>query len=195
MTKAEAKKRLRAEISGAEQELPDTYQKSSNTAIASHLMALPEYRSADTVFCYVSVAREIDTRPVLEDALRHGKRLCVPLCVEKGRMELRQITSLEQLHPGAYGIPEPPGNYPCVEADSVDFAVVPCKSCDRTGHRLGRGGGYYDHFLASYRAAAVLVCRERLLRDPIPMEPHDSIVPWVVTEQGLYEDGVPARPE
>ena len=35
--------------------------------------------------------------------------------------------------------------------------------------------------------------RERLLREDIPAEPNDMPVPWVVTEAGLYEDGVPAR--
>lgn len=195
MTKSETKRQLRQEVHRTEQELSPKYKKGSDAAIASHLTALPEYRSADTIFCYVSTTREIDTRPVLEDAIQRGKRLCVPLCVGKSEMELREITSLKQLSPGAYGILEPSGSCPRVESDNVDFAVVPCVSCDREGHRLGRGGGFYDNFLSSYRSAAVLVCRERLLREEIPMEPHDSIVHWVVTEKGLYEDGTPARPE
>ena len=56
---------------------------------------------------------------------------------------------------------------------------------------MGRGGGYYDRFLSQYRSSAVLLCRERLIREEIPVEPHDCPVPWVLTEQGLYEDGVP----
>ena len=195
MTKTETKKSLRRELCGAEQQLSDAYKRRSDKAIAAGVMALPEYQTAGTVFCYVSTAGEIDTRTVLRDAFRRGKRVCVPLCVAKGRMELREISSLDELVPGTYGIPEPTDACPRVDTDSVDFAVVPCVCCNRSGHRLGRGGGYYDQFLATYRAAAVLVCRERLLRDEIPMETHDSIVPWVITERGLYEDGTPARPE
>ena len=37
------------------------------------------------------------------------------------------------------------------------------------------------------------LCRERMLRREIPMEPHDRSVPWVLTERGLYEDGVPVQ--
>ena len=71
--------------------------------------------------------------------------------------------------------------------------MLPCVACNRLGQRLGRGSGYYDRFLARYRSGAVLLCREELLRQEIPLEPHDYPVPWVVTERALYEDGSPAR--
>ena len=47
----------------------------------------------------------------------------------------------------------------------------------------------------SSSAGAVLLCREKLIREDIPLEPHDCPVPWVLTERGLWEDGVPARLE
>ena len=55
------------------------------------------------------------------------------------------------------------------------------------GRRLGRGGGYYDRFLAQYTGDALLLCRERLLCPSIPQETHDIRVPAVVTEQGRLE--------
>jgi len=112
---------------------------------------------------------------------------------EPGIMELRVVASLDELVPGAYGILEPAADTVCLTPDEVDFAVLPCLSCSRGGHRLGQGGGYYDRFLSTYRGSAALLCRERLLREDVPVEPHDMPVPWVVTENGLYEDGVPAR--
>ena len=193
MTKAEEKQRLRAVMRQLERELSEQYKQAADQAIAAHLLALPEYQEADTVFCFVGTAREIDTRPILAVALDAGKRLCVPLCVEKGIMELRQIRSLEDLSPGAYGIPEPSAGTPVVSVDEVDLAILPCLTCNHLGQRLGRGGGYYDRFLASYRGGTVLLCRERLIREEIPLEPHDYPIPWVLTETCLYEDGVPAR--
>jgi 5-formyltetrahydrofolate cyclo-ligase len=195
MTKAEEKKQLRAQIRAEEAALSQRYRESADAAIAARVLAMPEYLQAGTVFCFVSTPREIDTRPILADALARGKRLCVPLCAEKGVMELRRITALDQLAPGAYGIPEPPADSPAVSCDETDFAVIPCLSCDRSGRRLGRGGGYYDRFLSAYRGGAVLVCRERLVRGELPVEPHDRPVPWVATERCLYEDGIPAREE
>lgn len=193
MTKQEEKRALRATLRRLAQTLPDTYRRKADAAIAAHLLAMPAYREAETVFCFVGTGWEIDTRPILADALAAGKTLCVPLCTGPGIMELRQITSLSQLSPGAYRLPEPPADAPAVAVDAVDLAVLPCMGCNHLGHRLGRGGGYYDRFLSAYRSAAVLVCRERLIREEIPLEPHDLPIPWVLTERGLYEDGTPAR--
>lgn len=193
MTRQEEKQQLRRIVRSMESQLSPRYRAASDRAIAAHLLAMPEYQAAQTVFCFVSTAREIDTRPILEDALSSGKALCVPLCVGSGLMELRRITSLAQLSPGAHGISEPPADSPRVSPDDVDLAVLPCLTCSHLGQRLGQGGGYYDRFLAHYRGGTVLLCREQLIREEIPLEPHDYPVPWVLTERGLYEDGTPAR--
>ena len=193
MTKTEEKQQLRRTMRALESGLSARYKAESSRAIAAHLLAMPEYQEAGTVFCFVGTDREIDTRPILEDVLAAGKRLCVPQCVGKGIMELRQVTDLRQLRPGAYGILEPSADAPLVSLDEVDFAILPCLTCNHLGQRLGQGGGYYDRFLSHYRGGTVLLCREKLIREEIPLEPHDYPVPWVLTERGLYEDGTPAR--
>ena len=193
MTKTEEKQQLRCTMRALESGLSARYKAESSRAIATHLLAMPEYQEAGTVFCFVGTDREIDTRPILEDVLAAGKRLCVPQCVGKGIMELRQVTDLRQLRPGAYGILEPSADAPLVSLDEVDFAILPCLTCNHLGQRLGQGGGYYDRFLSHYRGGTVLLCREKLIREEIPLEPHDYPVPWVLTERGLYEDGTPAR--
>ena len=194
MTKAEEKKELRKRIRALERELSPRYKAQSSAAVASIVCALPDFLDAQTVFCFVGTDREIDTQAILTDVLSRGKRLCLPLCTSKfGIMELRLVSSLDELVSGSFGILEPADTCPQITADEVDLAVLPCLTCDRAGHRLGQGGGYYDRFLSTYRGSAVLVCREKLLREEIPVEPHDYPVPWVVSENGLYEDGVPAR--
>lgn len=191
MTKQDEKHQLRCRIRKIS--LSDHYKTASSQAIAAHLIAMPVYQSAETVFCFVGTDQEMNTRPILEDVLAAGKTLCVPLCVAKGVMEPRRITSLDQLSPGAYGILEPSFDTPVISPDAIDLALIPCVTCSRAGHRLGKGGGYYDRFLAHYRGAMILLCWEQLIREEIPVEPHDYPIPWVLTERGLYEDGIPAR--
>lgn len=193
MTRKEEKQALRATMRRLEQQLSPAYREKADRAIAAHLLAMQEYEAAETVFCFVSTRLEIDTFPILRHALETGKKLCVPLCVEKGIMETRLVTDLSELKEGAYGILEPSAEAPVVPTDEIDFAVLPCTTCNHLGQRLGKGGGYYDRFLSHYRGGTVLLCREKLIREEIPVEPHDYPIPWVLTERGLYEDGIPAR--
>ena len=155
MTKQEEKQRLRRTMRTLERQLPEKYKAASSRAICAHLLAMPEYQAASAVFCFVGTAREIDTRPILADALAAGKRLSVPRCTGPGVMELRQIRSFEELVPGAYGILEPPMTAPLTDPDDVDLAILPCLTCNHLGQRLGQGGGYYDRFLSNYRGGTV----------------------------------------
>ena len=51
-----------------------------------------------------------------------------------------------------WGIPEPAntGQTP-IRSDQIDLVLIPLLTFDRTGHRVGYGGGYYDRFLAGCR--------------------------------------------
>lgn len=193
MTRKEEKQNLRRVMRELERGLSPRYRRASSLAICTHMLGMPEYQAADTVFCFVGTEREIDTRPILEDVLQRGKTLCVPLCVCPGYFEVRQITELSQLVPGMMGILEPTQDCPLVDTDSIDFAIIPCLACNHAGQRLGKGGGYYDRFLSHYRGGTVMVCQEKLIREEIPVEPHDYPIHWVLTETCLYEDGTPAR--
>lgn len=186
---SESKKQLRALVRARERQLPEEYRSDCARRITRLVMDLPEYRQARCVFCFVGTRREIDTTALLRDILAGGKRLCVPLCVGDGIMQLKEITALEQLSPGAYGILEPPESAGTVPLDQVDLSIIPCLSCDHQGRRLGQGGGYYDRMFASGTDRTVMLCRERLMLGSIPTEPLDRVFPLVVTETGVYRDG------
>ena len=185
MTRQEEKQWLRQTVRRLEANLSDAYRRNSDRAIAAHLLAMPEYQAAGTVFCFVGTSREIDTRPILEAVLAAGKALCVPLCTAPGQMELRRITALEQLSPGTYGILEPPTDAPRVSVDEVDMAILPCLTCNHLGQRLGQGGGYYDRLLSSGHAYRCGFCFSLQLRDAVPCEEHDCSVDCIVTESEL----------
>ena len=123
---------------------------------------------------------------LLRHVLARGKTLCLPRCGPEGSMDLCRVDTLEQLAPGTYGILEPVENCPLLEAEDIDFVVTPCLSCDRQGNRLGQGGGYYDRFFARYHGPAALLCREKLVSEEIPVEPHDKRFELIVTENAVY---------
>ena len=67
------------------------------------------------------------------------------------------------------------------------LALVPCLAASRDGVRLGRGGGYYDRFLAHYKGAGLLLCPEALLLDELPCDDWDArFAPEnILTEKGI----------
>ena len=192
MNKEAEKNQLRQAMALAEQRLPARYREAADRRMTDLLTAMPEYQSAGTVFCFVGAPPEIDTTHLLADVLQQGKRLCVPAPSTSSPGGLRLAACPEDLHPGPGGIPSQPVPGAELSPDEVDFAILPCLTCSRDGRRLGWGSGFYDRFLAQYRSAAVLLCRERMIRAEIPVDLHDLPVHWVLTEGGLYEDGVPA---
>ena len=109
MTVSESKKQLRALVRARERQLPEEYRSDCARRITRLVMDLPEYRQARCVFCFVGTRREIDTTALLRDILAGGKRLCVPLCVGDGIMQLKEITALEQLSPRGLWHPGAPG--------------------------------------------------------------------------------------
>lgn len=86
---------------------------------------MPEYRQAQRIFCFVGTQAEIDTAPIIEDALSKGKIVGVPRCVDKGIMNVCRIESLKGLEMGQYGILEPGEEAAILLPEEIDFAVVP----------------------------------------------------------------------
>lgn len=160
---------------------------SCSERITELLLGTEEYKTADTVLCFVSTDIEVYTRPVMESARNDGKRVAVPRCV-KGSCELtfHYIESVGDLAAGAFGIPEPLPR--CEECSSFEGAlcVVPALCCDRRGHRMGYGRGYYDRFLARFGGVSCGVVFEDFFLDEIPTEPTDMPLDMTVTEKAVY---------
>ena len=179
---SEQKRVLREKIIQKAAGLPESYTGSADRLICEAVIKTAEYQSAETVFCFVGRSGEIDTRPILEDALKSGKRLCVPKCVAKGIMEARRITGLDELFPAKFGLLEPKGLSEAVLPAEIEFAVVPCVTCNYSGHRLGFGGGFYDRYLSEAGFFTCMICRKELICDEIPIESHDFIPDMLITE-------------
>lgn len=142
----------------------EKYRKEADRKITESVLELNEYKSADCVFCYVSTEKEIDTFSILQDILQSGKHLGVPKCTGKGIMNVYEIHSLQELYPGAYGILEPKEDPErLIQPEAIDFAFIPCISCDRSGRRLGHGGGYYDRYLEKTHCVKAALCRRNCL--------------------------------
>lgn len=176
------KARLRSMLGELLKSLPEDYLERSDRGIEANVLALPQWKQARTVFVYVSVGQEPDTRGLILSALADGKTVAVPRTLGGGVMEARVISSLDGLLPGPFGIPEPAASAPLLMPEAIDLVVVPCVAADRHGYRLGHGGGYYDRFLAQTICTSVCLCRGRLLKNELPHDALDRPIYIIISE-------------
>ncbi|HML47949.1 MAG TPA: 5-formyltetrahydrofolate cyclo-ligase, partial [Clostridia bacterium] len=141
--------------------------------IARQILRSERWLAARTVFCYVSIGSEVDTRFLLDAALAAGKRLLAPRCRPDRFMDACALDAVAGLCPGRYGIPEPPKDAPPTEPEEIDLALVPGLAFDRSGGRIGYGCGYYDRFLAQCPAYRVGLCFPGQVRADLP-----PAAPW-----------------
>jgi len=162
-----------------------------NRAITGH----PWFWQAQAILAYCPIGSEPDIRPVLEQALRQGKEVYLPRCNPAAReMNFHRITSLEGLQPGAHDIPEPAETNYELRITNYALCIVPGIAFDKSGFRLGYGGGYYDRFLARHRNLKTLgICYDFLLRASLPRDVTDVAVERVLTEGEQHEREQQAR--
>jgi len=156
--------------------------------ILEKLVTLPIFKK-NLFFIYCSYQSEVETLMLLRRCLDEGKSVCVPLAVPP-QSELLAVTITDpsaDLLPGYKGIPEPIPSLverQRVCPQSIDIAIIPGAVFDRSGHRLGYGGGYYDRFLAhkAPQACRVGLAFSHQLVDRIPVLSHDIPLDMLVTE-------------
>lgn len=177
----EQKRKIRSQKLGQIEELTEQYIRESDETIFNKLLGLDELTKADTVFLYHSVGREVSTVKLIVSILKSGKHVSLPVSGENGTMEFYPFGSLSELSPGKFGIPEPPATRP-VRPKADDVIIVPALCCDKRGHRLGHGAGYYDRYLAMNKCFSICLCRKALLEHRLPTEDTDIAVSLVLTD-------------
>ena len=185
----EAKKALRKEILLKRRHLDETVCRQYGRQFAKQIISLEEYKEADTILCYASCKGEADTWLLIEKALEDGKRVALPRVTGPAEMHFYKITSMKDVAPGYYDIPEP--SEACQEEIVEGFLVVPGTAFDRQMHRMGYGGGFYDAWLECHgsQVTACGLAYDFQLRNEIPVEQHDRRMDIVITPDEVIRKG------
>lgn len=184
----EEKAALRRSIKELIASLDERYILDSDEGIMGNVLSMPEFQRAGTVFAYLSVDRECDTRRIVERLYKDGRRVALPRSRRGGVMDFALYDG--ELAEGMFGIPQPPDGAEAAEPGEGDFMLVPALCCDRQGVRLGHGGGYYDRYLAGHSVMTACLCRERLFMEKVPAEWNDFAVNCVITERDIIKTGL-----
>lgn len=171
----------------------------ASRAICERLFTTPEWRSAEVVLTFLPMPEEVDTGPILSRAAESGKTVAVPRVVGPELLFHIIPEHFEAWELHSYGMREPGRDLPVLalaeEHRGKLLVVTPGLAFDRACGRLGRGGGFYDRFLAAAGPFGVSagVCFSVQLIDEVPRDEHDRPVDLVVTEhEVIYRGREPA---
>ncbi len=143
---------LRKSVLAKRADLSEFERKKGRFLITERIIGHQWFYLSETVLGFMSYGDEIETRELLEEALKKGKKLYLPKVHEDKTMEFYRVESLDELVEGYKGILEPAGTtekYDYLQ-DNTDktLLLMPGVAYDKERNRIGYGGGFYDKYLS-----------------------------------------------
>ncbi len=145
--------------------------------------------SGAVVSAYWPMKSEMDVRPLMRAFYGKGYALCLPVVTQKNEpMLFRRWTPDERLVVGMYGVEQP--DEKC-EPLLPDVLFLPLLAFDRTGGRLGYGGGFYDRTVKELRSRGTpLIVGVGFAAQEVgsvPLEETDEVLDMILTEKELIK--------
>jgi len=173
------KKELRSRIRQQKRAMTAEEIQQRSSKLAELFLNSEAYRNAKTIYGYLPYNQEVRTVPMLEQALRDGKKVAVPK-VYGDEMKFIYLDDLSAVEKGYSGIPEPIADGP-IGDDRTALVLMPGMAFDPQGHRIGYGGGFYDKFLAAEPDHPTLaLCYAFQMLPSLETEEHDIPVDYVI---------------
>ena len=180
----EQKTVLRQQCKDIRKKLGGEFRQRASAAICAHLADWDIFQNVEVILTYMPMWGEVDLCPLLTDFPE--KRWLLPRILpgKEGRMVFHPYDPANLIqHP--YGMAEPTAHLPQVSPGEIQLVLAPGLAFDRSGWRLGYGGGYFDRFLKDFYGESVGVVFQALLWDCLPHGKYDVPVGWIVTEESL----------
>lgn len=151
-----------------------------------------------TVAVYAAMGSEVDPAAFAAAAAKRGWRVAYPCMLSATdamacgqRMCMRAVSAGDAseapfiAHPTrAFAATDiDSSRFPIVSAEALDMIVVPLVAFDRTGARLGYGGGCYDRYLPTVAPECLIVgiAFDEQRIDHVPTDAHDLPLSHIVS--------------
>ena len=132
------------------------------------------YIPAKNVLIYYPLRYELNLLALLDDE----KNFYLPrVCGEN--LQICPFKKGDKLVASSFNICEPCSN--SINPRNLDLVVVPALMADKSGFRLGYGGGFYDRFLVENNAVkTILPIAKELIVEELPHEEFDIKIDEII---------------
>jgi 5-formyltetrahydrofolate cyclo-ligase len=155
---------------------------------SSFINSLKQFlQNKKTIFIYIAKKDEIETRNIINFLIKNNFKIIVPKC-QKNEIIPIEITNLDQLKKGTYGIYEPISNN-SFNKENIDLYIIPGKIFDKNCNRKGRGKGFFDRFLQNVKNKKTIIglCYENQLVNKLKTNSWDIPVDVLITEKKIIK--------
>lgn len=175
------KQAVRLKVKNRRSQLSPQAIEHKSKQIRQIVLSLDVLKQAQTVMCYVSKGREVQTHTLIKLLLKQGKTAAVPFIVSKGIMKPAVITSFSQLVLAEFKTLQP--QKLDLLAESIDLNIMPALAVSEAGDRIGWGGGFFDRFILDHQPQFNLsLAFDFQVFKKLPVSSFDQKVDKVVTE-------------
>lgn len=184
-----SKKNLRKRIISLRDSVSRNLRDIKSRIIALKLFESEYYKNAGCILLFYSFGSEVDTRPVIDNALSDNKRIILPRIKDKNIIETYFVTNPEkELQSGYFGIMEPvPERCKKASPGEADLALIPGVCFDRKLNRLGYGGGFYDRLIPELNKEVLKIslCFDMQVIENVPVSDYDMKIDMIITEKEI----------
>lgn len=169
------KKDLRKAIRNLNLALSKPERQDYSISVTQQILASPLWRKSNVVLLFSSLPDEMDTSHLVECAIKEGKQIILPVISGDDTLELYYYHP-QHLTQGRYNIlePDPRCDKKIEDLSKIDLALIPGIAFTESGHRLGRGKGYYDRLLPQLSCPCYGVAYPHQVLPSLPLDPWDK---------------------
>lgn len=167
--------------------LPKNEQQTIGEKLTDHLIQSDIWNNASSIGVTISQGFEWDTKAIIDATWKANKQVSVPKCDPATKdLTFYQLDTYEQLEVVYFNLKEPnPVKSQKTGKADIDLLIVPGLLFDKSGYRIGFGGGYYDRFMADFTNVTVSLVSNVQVMEDIPKETFDLPVDYLITEDGI----------
>jgi len=186
------KSELRAVLLKKRAELNSHYRQQAEIEAVSLLSKSSLFMQSQHCACYLAMASEFNCFDMITLIWANQKKCYLPILTPEKKLKFGLYQQYDVLQMNRYHILEPVVDYLVAAAD-LDLVILPLVGFDKSGHRLGMGGGYYDRsfeFIKNshrhkkpFLLGVAYACQEI---EQLEADPWDIPLNGILTEKNLH---------